>query len=46
MQPPRKDKKKAVDEVWTPARVRSFLALRSETRETAERRQQKPRGKR
>jgi hypothetical protein len=27
MQPPRKDKKKVVDEVWTPQRVRSFLEL-------------------
>jgi len=27
MQPPRKDKKKVVDEVWTPERVRSFLDL-------------------
>jgi len=27
MQPPRKDKKKVVDEVWTPERVRSFLWL-------------------
>jgi hypothetical protein len=27
MQPPRKDKKKVVDEVWTPERVRSFLEL-------------------
>jgi hypothetical protein len=27
MQPPRKDKKKVVDEVWTPERVRSFLGL-------------------
>ena len=27
MQPPRKDKKKIVDEVWTEERVRSFLDL-------------------
>jgi hypothetical protein len=27
MQAPRKDKKKVVDEVWTPERVRSFLEL-------------------
>ena len=27
MQPPRKDKKKVVDEVWTPERVHSFLGL-------------------
>ena len=27
MLPARKDKKKVVDEVWTPERVRSFLSL-------------------
>ena len=27
MQPPRKDKKTVVDEVWTPERIRGFLDL-------------------
>ena len=29
MLPPRKDKKKVIDEVWTPERVKSFLELQS-----------------
>ena len=29
MLPPRKDKKKVIDEVWTPERVKSFLELQA-----------------